>query len=796
MTRGLTEIFLIGHPEADLGNPGKLPVARKVLQYIKYLQTQPGVKTSTPMKSLICCPLITSTHTASCSGSANCASQGSGRSRCLVAALCEYWNKSGIPKISDYAIMKKTLNLWEEWKVLSKNKNKTSSVEINKREKFEKKLDELFDIASPNAIKDLENDRLRSSDARQADINFYLDQKSQRIGFMGGMDTVHRKSVENKMKRIQESELRQDKASSSSLPGIEKVLVSEMEEIEDDIGDDDFVAPVEKKAKKPDKIPLLVPRNITKAVALSSKRFKIRDVANIALIIKKPGGNLDDFVLSTRTCRREGVKAVIEDADKIKETFKNNLKVRDLTLHFDGKAVRELTAGCHLEQERIAVIVSSPTLKSPQVLGVPPARSSKGVDQLAVLTKLIEEWGVKEFIMAIGFDTTSSNTGIHAGAVTLVEQYLGQACMWSACQRHIHELHIKHAAESVFGPTSSPSDKMFKNFRQRWPEIKDKIDYSNLAVFYWKKLAGTVVEKEATETLQYCRAALADHTFPREDYRELVQLILVWLGGVEEVTDFKFQWPGAFHHARFMAKSLYILKLDILSTQINILSEEEKDQVARLAMFVGIYFGVWFLQCGLSSIAPYKTITTFEQMLNFSEIDIQLAFSVMESMRRHTWYITQQWVVVCLADTHCPEEERKAVATALANTPRPDLFVPGKPDLPVEFWPESGVRPSLASFVGQQSWLLPSLLKLTPENMEWLFLDVHQWHLMSGYRRFSEFVMKLLVVNDPAERGVKLIQDFISTSTDEGLRQAKMISASEQRKKISINISKSQLKNV
>ena len=67
--------------------------------------------------------------------------------------------------------MKKTLSLWEEWKVLSKNKNKTFRVEIDKREKFEKKL---FDIASPNAIKDLKNDRLRSSDARQSDINFYL----------------------------------------------------------------------------------------------------------------------------------------------------------------------------------------------------------------------------------------------------------------------------------------------------------------------------------------------------------------------------------------------------------------------------------------------------------------------------------------------------------------------------------------------------------------------------------------------------------------------------------------------
>ena len=76
----------------------------------------------------------------------------------------------------------------------------------------------------------------------------------------------------------------------------------------------------------------------------------------------------------------------------------------------------------------------------------------------------------------------------------------------------------------------------------------------------------------------------------------------------------------------------------------------------------------------------------FEQMINFSEFDIQLAFAVMDSMR---WQTTEQWVVVC------PEQERKTVASALADTPRPELFLPGKPVLPADFWPESGVRTAL-----------------------------------------------------------------------------------------------------
>ena len=228
--------------------------------------------------------------------------------------------------------------------------------------------------------------------------------------------------------------------------------------------------------------------------------------------------------------------------------------------------MKEFSAGCHLEQERIAVIVSSPSLKSPQVLGVPPAESSKGVDQLAVVMELIKEWGIEEYIMAISFDTTASNTGVNSGAITLVEKEIDMACLWSACQRHIHELHIKHAAESVFGPTSGPADKLFQKLRQIWSDMKDNIDYADLARYDRDGYSGTVVETEAVKSLHFCRKELAANTFPREDYNELVQLVLVWLGGAKEVKGFKFQWPGAYHHARFMAKSLYILKIDMLNT--------------------------------------------------------------------------------------------------------------------------------------------------------------------------------------------------------------------------------------
>ena len=60
----------------------------------------------------------------------------------------------------------------------------------------------------------------------------------------------------------------------------------------------------------------------------------------------------------------------------------------------------------------------------------------------------------------------------------------------------------------------------------------------------------------------------------------------------------------------------------------------------------------------------------------------------------------------------------------------------------------------------------------------------------------AEFISRLLVVNDPAERSVKLIQEFVNTTHDEELRQARMQSASDQMKKYPVNMSKKKLKTI
>ena len=53
---------------------------------------------------------------------------------------------------------------------------------------------------------------------------------------------------------------------------------------------------------------------------------------------------------------------------------------------------------------------------------------------------------------------------------------------------------------------------------------------------------------------------------------------------------------------------------------------------------------------------------------------------------------------------------------------------------------------------------------------------------MSPFKRFFEFIQNLPVINKPAERNVKLIQDFVSGTHDEQLRQDLLLAVEKKRK--------------
>ena len=96
-----------------------------------------------------------------------------------------------------------------------------------------------------------------------------------------------------------------------------------------------------------------------------------------------------------------------------------------------------------------------------QLLLVPAlAQSSRGEAQASTVFHTLKEWNIEETVVAMCFDTTSSNTGRINRACVIIEQRLGSGVLYLACRHHILEL-IAAAAFKKVMPSSSASDIQF-----------------------------------------------------------------------------------------------------------------------------------------------------------------------------------------------------------------------------------------------------------------------------------------------------------------------------------------------
>ena len=119
------------------------------------------------------------------------------------------------------------------------------------------------------------------------------------------------------------------------------------------------------------------------------------------------------------------------------------------------------------------------------------------------------------------------------------------------------------------------------------------------------------------------------------------------------------------------------------------------------------------------------------------------------------------------------------------------IVVPGPDfccDKDGKFWPDN-TTPSLASFIGMESFLVFHYLDLLDfDGLAWLSSPVDTWTESDEYMKLEAFISSLSVVNDSAERTVKLMQDVMKDGMrDEVSLQHKFVAVKESRKRLPSN---------
>ena len=320
-----------------------------------------------------------------------------------------------------------------------------------------------------------------------------------------------------------------------------------------------------KLSKKTEKVRLELPSKgipMLLAGTSTSTKTSIRHEFKLTTTIFEAGdGDISDASISPSTIWRQRKKAVVDRASNVRDEIKklHGMKFREneffIVLHWDGKLIQLMTGDV---EDRLAIAFSSPNKVQGQFLASPVIPDGTGQTMANFVHQTATEYNMIDDVHAFVFDTTASNTGCWKGSITIFEAMLGRAALWLACRHHIPELHIKHANEVVRGPSDGPDDVVFKAFKKQWKNIK----VEERSLWKWPESGGWK-HRRAMEVLSWADSHMKNATWPREDYRELLELVVIYLGGVVKRVQYSklvlvdattsIRKPGALHRARFMA---------------------------------------------------------------------------------------------------------------------------------------------------------------------------------------------------------------------------------------------------
>ena len=269
-------------------------------------------------------------------------------------------------------------------------------------------LDLLFDIASPEAEKILQVNRLLGSKETEEDLMFLEDQRGPRVGSMSGRDKVYDHAVQRK--RIREEmtaarvEKENERVNESKQTSAEKEDENSDEEDDIDNNDSDFKASEMKRSKKVD---IMGPvSQVADRLNISCRTMAMTSAATV----KAMGLQVADTNISVTTAWRKRTQGRLEVAATIKENF---VPSKFLALHWDGKTLN-MSRGDRANF--VAIYVTGVEEGQPQqLLGIPQAPGGKGKEEFNTIKTVLEAWGIKEQVIPIVFDTTLANSGEFQG---------------------------------------------------------------------------------------------------------------------------------------------------------------------------------------------------------------------------------------------------------------------------------------------------------------------------------------------------------------------------------------------
>lgn len=706
----------------------------------------------------------------------------------VLSKTTPFYRKGHIPMIDDRNACIKILELLEDnskLRAIPIARRKTSAT-IAKLQHHDEELSKTFQLWPRSAEK-----KIRIPE----DVSFLQSMQTDRKASFGGVDSVlggnQKRKVQRELLEIKRREAAQAEMATLSTTatatldvGIDSEDSNECEDDTDDAYGENLASTTDPTASKSQRkhrrvregTKAFIPHNILQSPKLVSlaTRMKLTPTQQAAFtkaFIEEAGGDVSK--VSTSYAQADKLRRSV--GHQIMKTCREEWDPPKLcSLHWDSKLLPSLT-NQYNNEERLAVAVGD--INDIKLLGVPRYKPGTNRNSGEIITELtfdlLQAWNCADSVCNMVFDTTASNTGHVSAACIQIQQRLGRGLLWSGCRHHVGEVILSHVFEDLKVETSkSPDVMVFSRLRKHWNLVPhdSELPLGHLNICGYSDEAQIFISAWRDEVLQL---AYSQIDFKRDDYEEFLQLCVVYLDPDSPATTFKS--PGALHKARWMAKLLYSIKIVLFQQQIAQLPSgtiTTKQQVPKLRDFVTfatLIYSSWWTQSSCSTDAAWNDLMLYKRLLMYEAVHPGVSKSAIKAFNRHLWYLTGELVPLALFSSRVPDDDKRQLADKLVEVkPTENLQIPtdrfgtgfGKPKFPSKVTSSS----TLADFVTTDSWYFFHLLQL---DSSFLVEEVGDWDTNASYQAAKVNIQAINVINDSAERSVKLSSDFLASARSE-----------------------------
>ena len=155
-----------------------------------------------------------------------------------------------------------------------------------------------------------------------------------------------------------------------------------------------------------------------------------------------------------------------------------------------------------------------------------------------------------------------------------------------------------------------------------------------------------------------------------------------------------------------------------------------------------------------------------KSLYEYRKVDKVCADAAINAFSNHLWYLTEELAMLGLFSSRVPLPTKVKMVEKLKSVDKricSKRYRPSINDMPLFL--RIPVNADLSEFVGEDSWSFFHLLNINTRFLDLLGKD---WPSNPQFQAEKGIVASFSVVNDGAERGVKLTHNFLYVARKEG----------------------------